>query len=49
MDYFPVIRKSDILPTYVDESWGYYAKLNKSEKDKYLTHMWNLKKLNSKK
>ena len=22
MDYYPVIRKSDILPTYVDESWG---------------------------
>ena len=42
-------HKSDILLTYMDESWGYYAKWNKSEKDKYFTHMWNLKKLSLKK
>ena len=28
----------------MDEPRGYHTKWNKSEKDKYITHTWNLKK-----
>ena len=40
MEYYPTIKKKEILPfVNMDGLWGHYAKLNKSEKDKF--HMIN--------
>lgn len=39
------------ISSNIDVPWGYYAKKNKSDRERqihyYLTYMWDLKKLNS--
>ena len=46
-EYYSAIKKNEIMPfvaTWVDLEIVILSKLSQTEKDKYITYMWNLKK-----
>ena len=47
MEYYSAIKRMNLaIWSNIDGSGGYYAKLNKSDRERqilYITYMWNLK------
>ena len=43
MEYYSAIKKNETAPcSYMDGPRDYHTKWNKPEKNKYMTHTWNL-------